>query len=76
MSHLDIPISGDSPLQMNQDGYIFPIKEKADKAFEKIKRHLSLPIISCPDFTQHFTLTTDTSDIAYGAILMQEADNR
>ena len=49
---------------------------EANKAFKKIKDRLSSPpVISFPDFSQLFTLTTDTSDIACCAILMQEAEN-
>ena len=55
----------------------FTWTEKADKASKKIKNRLSPPpVISFPAFSQLFTLTTDASDVAYGAILMKEADNR
>ena len=54
----------------------FTWTEKADKTFKKIKNRLSLPlVISFPDFSQLFTLTTDASNVACGTILMQEADN-
>ena len=56
---------------------MFAWTERANKAFQKIKKQLfSPPVIFFPDFSQLFTLTTDTSDVACGAILMQKADNR
>ena len=54
----------------------FARTERAGKAFQKIKKRLSSPpVISFLDFSQLFTLTTDASDVACGAILMLEADN-
>jgi len=66
-----------SPIhELNKANRAFLWTEEADKAFQKIKTRLSSPpIISFPDFSQLFTLTTDASDVACGAILMQEADN-
>ena len=59
--------------ELNKPGRTFVWTEGANKAFNKIKKRLaSPPIISFPDFTGLFTLTTDASDIACGAILMQE----
>ena len=67
-SNLMAPIN-----ELNKPGRTFVWTEGANKAFNKIKKRLaSPPIISFPDFTGLFTLTTDASDIACGAILMQE----
>ena len=67
-SNLMAPIN-----ELNKPGRTFVWTEGANKAFNKIKKCLaSPPIISFPDFTGLFTLTTDASDIACGAILMQE----
>ena len=61
---------------MNKVNKPFAWTERADKAFQKIKKQLSSPpVISFPDFSRLFTLTTDANDVACGAILMQEADN-
>lgn len=61
--------------ELNRAGKPFAWTEQADKAFNKIKKRLSSPpVISFPDFDQLFTLTTDASDTACGAILMQEDD--
>ena len=66
-----------SPIhELNKVNKPFAWTERADNAFEKIKKRLSSPpIISFPDFSRLFTFTTDASDVARGAILMQEADN-
>ena len=54
----------------------FQWTKEAEVALQKIKRKLtSCPVISFPDFTLPFTLTTDASDRACGAILMQEHPN-
>ena len=58
---------------LNKADVVFEWTEEANKAFQKIKKKLtSNPIISFPDFNLPFTLTTDASDRACGAILMQE----
>ena len=62
--------------ELNKTNKTFTWTERADMVFPKIKYRLSSPpIISFPDFSQLFTLTTDASDVACGAILMQVADN-
>ena len=62
--------------KLNKTNKSFTWTERANKAFKKIKDQLSSPpVISFPDYFQLFTLTTDVSDIACGAILMQEAEN-
>jgi hypothetical protein len=41
-------------------------------AFEKLKQHLvSAPVLILPDPTKPFTVTTDASDLAIGAVLSQ-----
>ena len=43
------------------------------EAFEKLKTLISThPILRYPDFEKHFTLTTDASNYAIGAVLSQE----
>ena len=66
-----------SPIhELNKVNNPFAWTERTDKVFEKIKKRLSSPpVISFTDFSRLFTLTTDASDVACGAILMQEADN-
>ena len=62
--------------ELNKANKAFTWTERANKAFKKIKDRLSSPpVISFPDFSLFFTLTTDASDIACCAILMQEAEN-
>ena len=59
---------------LNRDNIKFIWTDDSHRAFEKIKRRLSSPpVISFPDFSSLFTLMTDASDTACGAILMQEA---
>ena len=67
-----------SPIhELNKVNKPFTWTERADKAFQKIKKQLSSPpVISFPVFLRLFTLTTDASDVVCGAILMQEAENR
>jgi len=44
-----------------------------DSAFKKLKYLISEdPILKVPDFTKKFTLTTDASDVALGAVLSQD----
>ena len=45
------------------------------KKINKYQENSSPPVISFLDFLQLFTLITDASNVACGAILMQEADN-
>lgn len=62
--------------ELNKVNKPFVWTQNADRAFKKTKDRLSSPpVISFPDFSKLFTLTTDASDVACGAILMQEADN-
>ena len=65
-----------SPMhELNKVNKPFPWTERTDKAFQKIKkRPSSPPVISFPDVFRLFTLTINTSDVACGAILMQEAN--
>ena len=58
---------------LNKSSVPFEWTQEAEEAFLKIKKKLtSSPIISFPDFNLPFSLTTDASDRACGAILMQE----
>ena len=59
-----------------KEGRTFKWTTAADKSFKKIKLRLSAaPIISFADYTLPFTLTTDASEKAAGAVLMQETAN-
>ena len=61
---------------LNKGSDAFKWTDEAEKALKKIKRKLSTcPVISFPDFSLPFSLTTDASDRACGAILMQEHPN-
>ena len=54
----------------------FNWEEDQQIAFEAVKERLCAhPILLFPDFEKHFTLTTDASDTAIGAVLSQEKDN-
>ena len=49
--------------------------EKQEEAFETLKQKLcEALILQFPDFNKKFTLTTDASDYAVGAVLSQEKD--
>ena len=46
-----------------------------DKAFEDLKAMLqSAPVLTAPDFKSSFKLAVDASDVAAGAMLLQEND--
>ena len=46
---------------------------EADAAWEAVKKRLSTaPVISFPNYEEKFTVTCDASDVALGAVLMQE----
>ena len=61
---------------LNKGKEPFVWTKEAEKALKKIKEKLTTsPIISFPDFSLPFSLTTDASDRACGAILMQEHPN-
>ncbi|KAE8658935.1 hypothetical protein F3Y22_tig00116965pilonHSYRG00363 [Hibiscus syriacus] len=46
---------------------------KCQDAFEKIKKAMvSEPMLVLPDYTKHFVVFTDTSDVAIGGVIMQE----
>ena len=45
--------------------------------FNKLKSILgNTPVLLAPDFNKAFKLTVDTSDIGFGAVLLQEDDYR
>ena len=49
--------------------------ERCDKAFEELKAMLqSAPVLAAPDFRSPFKLAVDASDVATGAVLLQEDD--
>ena len=51
--------------------------DDCSKAFETLKnRMVSSPILAHPDFTKSFTLDTDASDQAIGAVLSQQIDGK
>jgi hypothetical protein len=51
--------------------------KECDLAFEKLKNNLmNPPILQYPNFENEFILTTDASDIACGAVLSQEINNK
>ena len=46
---------------------------EADAAWNAVKKRLSTaPVISFPNYEEKFTVTCDASDVALGAVLMQE----
>ena len=47
--------------------------EQCQSAFEKLKAMLqNAPVLSAPDFSRPFKLAVDASDVAAGAVLLQE----
>ena len=49
--------------------------EECQDAFNYLKNYLSHdPVLVAPDFTRPFILQTDASDVAVGAVLLQETD--
>ena len=49
--------------------------DRCDKAFEELKAMLqSAPVLAAPDFKSSFNLAVDASDVAAGAVLLQEDD--
>ncbi|HBS53814.1 MAG TPA: hypothetical protein DD806_07425 [Flavobacterium sp.] len=53
----------------------FNWSQKCQEAFEKLKKSLiKHPILQHPNFEKEFTLTTDASNVACGAILSQEVN--
>ena len=49
--------------------------DRCDKAFEELKAMLqSAPVLAAPDFKSSFKLAVDASDVAAGAVLLQEDD--
>ena len=54
----------------------FNWEESQQTSFETLKERLCThPILLFPDFDKPFTLKTDASDTAIGAVLSQEKDN-
>ena len=49
--------------------------EKCEQAFEELKAMMkSAPVLSAPDFDCQFKLAVDASDVAAGAVLLQDED--
>ena len=50
--------------------------EQCQSAFEKLKAMLqNAPVLSAPDFSRPFKLAVDASDVAAGAVLLQEGQD-
>lgn len=59
--------------QLKKDSTINPDEQEYKEAFQTLKLYLmNDPILRHPDFSKHFTLTTDASNFAIGAVLSQE----
>ena len=59
--------------RLNEKGVKFLWTEDCEKAFSTLKHRLTTaPILRHPDFSKQFTLDTDASDNAIGAVLSQE----
>lgn len=53
----------------------FEWTQECEAAFSKLKEMMTqTPILAHPDFSKHFILDTDASDVAIGAVLSQEID--
>ena len=53
----------------------FNWSDQCEKAFEELKAMLqSAPVLTAPDFSSPFKLAVDASDVAAGAVLLQEDD--
>ena len=54
----------------------FDWNNHCDKAFEELKAVLvSAPVLSAPNFDRPFKLAVDASDVAVGAVLLQQGDD-
>lgn len=54
-----------------------PIPSLYEDSFQTLKQLLiNAPIIQLPDFSQNFTLTTDASNVALGAVLSQNSGGK
>ena len=59
----------------NQKGFSWP--KTAQTAWEKVKERLTTtPVISFPDYRYPFQVCTDASDVACGAVLIQEINGK
>lgn len=66
-------------LALTRNGVDFEWSQKQNEAFELIKNKLACPpVLAFPDATRPFTITTDASGVAVGAVLSQRSkeDNR
>ncbi|XP_058733199.1 uncharacterized protein LOC131604800 [Vicia villosa] len=51
----------------------FTWSTEADAAFTNLKRKMTdMPVLALPNFTKHFSIDTDASGVAIGAVLSQE----
>ena len=63
--------------KLNKKGVKFHWPDSAQRAFDTAKNRLSSEkCISFADFKQPFTLVTDASEVALGAVLLQKIDNK
>lgn len=57
-------------------GKNFEFGEEAKRAFEKLKKALtSSPVLIHPDFSKHFYIQCDASDVGVGGVLFQRDEN-
>jgi hypothetical protein len=63
--------------RLNKPSRKFTWTPEADHAFERAKKMIASPkIFALPDFSSPFILLTDASELAAGAVLMQNIDDR
>ena len=63
--------------QLKKKDAKFIWSESCEKAFQEIKEKLyQAPILKIPDMSKPFIVQTDASDVAMGAVLLQESDGK
>lgn len=71
LAHLSVPLT-----ELLKGGALFIWSDECQSAFLQIKHILgSKPVLLAPDFFKPFSLAVDASDLAMGAVLMQDDQN-
>lgn len=74
---MKIVLSGLQGTKCLDDSVVYCLTQQCDEAFTKLKQSLmSQPLLKYPDYSRQFTLTTDASKDAIGAVLSQDYDGK